>query len=280
MRARTAFALLAVGFALTYAGPAGSVPVPAPQPTPTGQRYEVDAHVISSARTPPELCVGTMTDSIPPRCGGPRVEPWDWNAVDGEETARDVTWGGPYYLVGTFDGTTFRLTQPLAPPRPRPEPTIPPFDEPPCAAPGGDWLTISRAKATDRDLLAATEYAIGQPDFAGRWVTSPDDGPRDLQTTIVYTYGFTGNLARHERAMRERYGGRLCVVRQARSYRELERIQSTVHAGRYFYSSHIEDAENIVEVGVLVADDATRRLVEDRVGPGVVRLNGILRPVP
>ena len=41
----------------------------------------------------PQLCLGAVAESYPPQCGGPEILEWDWDAVDLEETASDVTWG-------------------------------------------------------------------------------------------------------------------------------------------------------------------------------------------
>lgn len=58
-----------------------------------------------------ELCMGAIAESYPPQCGGIPLEGWDWDAVDGEETASGSTWGA-YAVTGTFDGETFTVTQP------------------------------------------------------------------------------------------------------------------------------------------------------------------------
>jgi hypothetical protein len=63
----------------------------------------------------PVLCAGAIDTSYPVRCGGPVIEGWDWDAVDGEDAAAGVTWG-EYRVVGTWDGTVFTLTRPAAAP--------------------------------------------------------------------------------------------------------------------------------------------------------------------
>jgi len=62
----------------------------------------------------PQLCLGAVAESYPPQCGGPEIIEWDWDAVDLEETANEVTWG-TYAVFGTWDGTRFTLTQPAVP---------------------------------------------------------------------------------------------------------------------------------------------------------------------
>ncbi|MET3768768.1 hypothetical protein ABIB15_001452 [Marisediminicola sp. UYEF4] len=69
------------------------------------------ATVLQKLGEDPQLCLGAVADSYPPQCGGPTISGWDWAAVDGEESASDVTWGS-YAVQGTWDGTTFTVTQP------------------------------------------------------------------------------------------------------------------------------------------------------------------------
>ncbi len=56
-------------------------------------------------------------DSYPPQGGSIPVEGFDWDMIDGEQTANTTTWlEEPLGVVGTFDGTTFTLTEPPSPP--------------------------------------------------------------------------------------------------------------------------------------------------------------------
>ncbi|MBO3664158.1 hypothetical protein [Microbacterium stercoris] len=58
-----------------------------------------------------ELCLGAIAESYPPQCSGIPLEGWNWEEVDGEESAAAITWGA-YAVTGTFDGSTFTVTQP------------------------------------------------------------------------------------------------------------------------------------------------------------------------
>lgn len=58
----------------------------------------------------PQLCLGAIAESYPPQCSGIPIEGWDWEGLDGYETASDVTWGA-YAVQGTYDGDTFVLTE-------------------------------------------------------------------------------------------------------------------------------------------------------------------------
>lgn len=65
--------------------------------------------VIQTGDTPPQLCLGAVAESFPPQCSGPEMSDWDWDAVEGEQTAGDVTFGA-YAVTGTWDGEVFGTT--------------------------------------------------------------------------------------------------------------------------------------------------------------------------
>ena len=62
--------------------------------------------VIQTGDTAPQFCLGPVMESYPPQCSGPELAGWDWDAVEGDETAGDVTFGA-YAIWGTWDGTVF-----------------------------------------------------------------------------------------------------------------------------------------------------------------------------
>jgi len=66
--------------------------------------------VIQTGDTPPQFCLGPVMESYPPQCSGPEIVGWDWDAVEGDETANDVTFGA-YAIWGTWDGTVFTATE-------------------------------------------------------------------------------------------------------------------------------------------------------------------------
>ncbi|MEI5585117.1 MULTISPECIES: hypothetical protein [unclassified Agromyces] len=58
----------------------------------------------------PQLCLGAIAESYPPQCGGPEIAGWDWDGVEGEESASGVTWGA-YAVWGDWDGETVTVTR-------------------------------------------------------------------------------------------------------------------------------------------------------------------------
>jgi hypothetical protein len=58
-----------------------------------------------------ELCLGPVAESYPPQCGGPAITHWDWADQRGMfEQQGDVRWG-TFAVRGTWDGTSFTLSE-------------------------------------------------------------------------------------------------------------------------------------------------------------------------
>lgn len=252
------------------------------------QRYEVTATVLQAPGERPQLCAGAVAESLPPQCGGPEVVPFDWATVEGEESASGTTWG-TYRLVGTFDGTVFRPTEPPAAPAPAspgPDTEFPVAC--PSPAPGTD-----PERRSDADWNATAAYARGQGDFAGLWLAWPDGVPREgavdgpQEASAVVNVAFTGSLDRHRAEIARRWGGAVCVTSLPRTHRELSRIQDDAFdhsdeaaaAGVELLSGGVDEVRNVVEFGVLIADGVARRWFQERYGAGAVELTGALRPV-
>lgn len=252
---------------------------PAPDPGPAAPRYEVVRMVVSGPRGGPRICVGSIADTRPPRCGELPVEPFSWDDVEGEQTVNGVTWLDHVRLVGTYDGATFRLTEKPVPSTWQ-DPGIPPSGLP-CPAPKGGWRVVDPGRVREADLDAAARHARRAPDRAGTWTY--DLGPR--RTVLVLA--FTGDLVRHERAARERWGGPLCVVRRLYSYAALTRAEERVNAGQTtddyergtYWAASVHESANGLVVRVLLDDEATRRETLRRARGVPVRLLPVLRPV-
>ncbi|WP_166869210.1 hypothetical protein [Salinibacterium sp. ZJ70] len=66
--------------------------------------------VIQVDGSPAELCLGGVMDSYPPQCaGGVPLVGWEWEAIEGWETASGVTWGD-YAVWGEWDGEALAVT--------------------------------------------------------------------------------------------------------------------------------------------------------------------------
>ena len=209
-------------------GPPGAAPAPtagAHQP-----RYQTTATVLESPRHGPELCLSGVLSSFPPQCEGVPVAGWRWDRVAGEQTANGTTWG-VYHLVGTYGGASFTVIRADQPPPASPPSAEERFkDEPksPCPEPEGGWKVPDPARRSERYLDPVAQVARAQPDFAGLWLSYLEPMGHDVAEhpgEFVLNVAFTGDLARHRTELRPRWGGRLCLARQQRTYRELLRIQ-------------------------------------------------------
>lgn len=136
----------------------------------------------------PMLCLGAIAESYPPQCAGPGIVGWDWEAVDGEETAAGVTWG-LYAVWGDWDGTTFTVTrEPIlaALYDPMVDPSMPnPWDE---TLPEGP-LPESEAQRVQAELSDAVPDMLTTSYVNGRVVLEVlfDDGT--LQSAVDERYG-------------------------------------------------------------------------------------------
>ncbi|MDQ7877715.1 hypothetical protein Q9R08_06985 [Microbacterium sp. QXD-8] len=102
-----------VAVACASADPA-STPPPAAlgSITPVPPEGEVAATgTVLDAAGDVELCLGPVAESYPPQCTGIPLEGWSWDGVEGADSSGDVTWGA-YAVRGTYDGTSFTVTQP------------------------------------------------------------------------------------------------------------------------------------------------------------------------
>jgi hypothetical protein len=247
---------------------------------PTG-RYEVTATVLESPDHGPQLCAA-VAESLPPQCGGPDIVGWDWADVDDEESANGTTWGS-YRVVGTWDGRRLTLTEP--PGEPGEEPGVPEPDfSTPCPVPEGGWAVEDPSTATAAGRESAIAYANQQPDLGSVWLDSGAelaDVLPDVPEQAVLNVSFTGDLDRHERELRARYGGPICVPQAERSQAELLALQQQVHEalGDDALGSSANGRRGVVEVMVTVVDDDIEQRVAEVDPDGLVELQGWLQPV-
>jgi hypothetical protein len=246
-----------------------------------GPLYEVSAMVLEDETHGPMLCLVAVLTSLPPQCGDVRIAGWDWRAVAGAETARGTTWG-MYDVVGRYDGKVFVVTE-VGPYEANPSAVGTDVDfATPCREPAGGWTGLD--EATQDDARAALAYARSQPGYVTSWVTHLDAAKLEFGPVIVNAV-FTANRMRHQMAIRNVWGGPLCVVeRDVRTARELRRIRREAEAtldglGVQILWSSGPGTEPIVEICVVV-DSGTRAqaALNERYGLGVVRLLPVLTP--
>jgi hypothetical protein len=265
------------------AGTSGAEPpaTSTPLPQPAGL-YEGEGMVLEAKGRGPELCLGGVTDSLPPQCSGIPLLGWDWRSLDGAESAAGTTWGS-YHVIGRFDGETLTVTE------------VGPFEEgsdsfgadpdfsTPCAAPSGGWEAFGEVTQDGTGPVHA--YAKRQPDYVTSWHTHLRPAEAEFGPVVVNVV-FTGDRERHEAEIREFWDGPLCVVERAgRTARELAQIRTEAEAslptlGLEMLWSSEAGVDSVIEIGVVVDVDGKGQAAFDaRYGPGVVRLFPALQPL-
>lgn len=277
------------GLVLTACGE--DSPVTSTEPaTAEGQRYTATAVVLESPEHGPQLCLGAVATSLPPQCGGPDIVNWSWDEVEAESMA-GTTWGS-YTVVGTYDGERFTLTEPPSEPVAEPAASGPPRFPTPCAEPPGGWAVVDEATATMDAMYAAIEHAEAQPAHAGTWLDQSinpalqDEDSTDAEeaandpTRLVLNFRFTGALDRHEREIREIWGGPLCVSLAEHSASELQEIQFHLHElAPGLLSVGVDSVLGVIELQVIADDGTLQQKLDARYGAGLVRVGSALTPV-
>lgn len=238
----------------------------------------------------PMLCLGAMAMSYPPQCGDVPIANWDWDAVEGEETASGASWG-QYHVVGTYDGETFTVTG-VGPSRDNPPQFGSEVDfSSPCPEPAGGWVLPDPNETLQQDASGANAYAQRQPDVVSSWVThfdpsNPDDTELAEFDPVIFNAVFTGDVERHEAEIRKRWPGPLCIIEgEGPTKRELTRIRTEAEEyvngelGLQMLGSSTGGVEPVIEIGVVADPEGAGQAALDARWPGLVRLFPALRPV-
>jgi hypothetical protein len=235
----------------------------APTPVPDGQVRTSGLVTVLDPGTGPQLCLGAVAESYPPQCGGPAVAGFEWGDV-GFEEAGGVKWGS-YALIGTFDGTTFTVTDAT------PAALYDPMAEPPDEALGAACDTPSTTdagKATPEDLDATLAAASALPGYATAWLTG---------STI--NVAVTEDEAGAEATLRETWGGPLCVTTVKRTDADLNAINQELQAalGTQLLTSG-SFAPDSLDAQVVFDDGSIQDWVDQAYGDGLVTITSALLP--
>lgn len=254
---------------------------PDPPPGASGAsstRYRVDATVLENDDHGPQLC-SFVHLSLPPQCEGPDIVGWDWADVTGEDSLGD-TISGYYRVTGTWDGARLTLTEAPVPGGPVGSSESRDLSTP-CPEPSGGWRPVDPATTTDDSLMAAIDGARARADFAGVWVDQrvrTEGEENDPSGLVLNVRVVTSDLGEVERALRELWGGALCVTEATRTHAELRAVQSSVH-GADVVESSVDEVSGVVRVTAYVFDAERQRRYDEAYGQGVVVLSGWLEPV-
>lgn len=289
MRTRTgiaAIALMVLAGCARSGGPGG----PAADPDPvldaslvsedyTG-RFRTDVGVLESAEHGPQLCY-EVQDSYPPQCEGPDVVGWDWSAVEAE-SASGTTWGN-YRITGTWDGSTFTLTEAAVTDTGTSHPVADYDFSAPCPEPAGGWAAFPADLAADPPAYEAALAAVHDlPELAGTWVdqggTAADPAPVPEQFILVVRT--TGDVATMEAAARAVWPGALCVVGGARYTEDEGRaMEEELRSEPGALGAAVDVIDDDVEITVYVASEERQRDLDDRFGVRTVRQLGVFKPL-
>ncbi|CAM3773696.1 hypothetical protein OCAE111667_25490 [Occultella aeris] len=229
---------------------------------------------------PPQLCLGAVADSYPPQCGGPELIGFEgWSGIE-HESASGSTWASAW-VVGTYDGTSFRLTEPAT--------AEPPAGWEPSADPSPDFPQLcddDAARAgggpTGSDLITQqSELSMFLETYDG-YVLSYVSGGGDVMNVLV-----SGDAALARAQFRAIYAGPLCVQTS-----DLP-LQSDVRAAQDALNAVWEDLDllssgsgvsGLLEVQLVVADPAHVEAVTEVVAPWLepdeLVFSGALEPFP
>jgi hypothetical protein len=262
-------------------------------------RFRTSAMVLQAPGHRPKFCYVAFT-SLPPQCGGPEIVGWSWdNLKDNIKVESDAgtRWVEPnVMLVGTFDGKKLTLTEPAVPddgktvPHPKravPDDGIePPAAAPvlttPCPEPAGGWRPADPAKATNSAFETASALAEAQSGFGEIWIdqqTVKGRANTNNPRRFIMNVGTTGDVASLDRALREVWGGSLCVSKVPRTQAQVYAVQNALDHLPGFMGSSPDMRGGRVVVGVLVATEKTQSELDDRFGRGTVLLQGVLVPI-
>lgn len=276
--------------ALTACGQPGSEgPTVADQPVPSlvpddyHGRFRTFATVLESTDHGPQLC-HAVADSLPPQCSGPDIVGWDWSVAKHEE-ASGTRWGA-YVLVGTFDGTEFTLTEPATVDDGSAARPLPPdmFDTP-CPEPPDGWQPVDPPRASEEALQRAVQIAQGAEGYGGLWVDQRLDDSELTEANandpqrLVLNVSTTGDTDEVQSAIREVWGGSLCVSRAVRDQATLLDVQQQLVGEPGVLGSGPNIRTGQLDVQVFVATEERQRDYDQRFGAGTIRLHGVLIPI-
>lgn len=263
--------------------PAASPPMPAASPTAVpgaeGRVTTSTSVLVTDDGDGPWMCwsgnIGFGGGGKPHVCDAARVAGWDWRTA-GESTTEGGVRQGWFTLTGTFDGTTFTVEKAT---QPRPVPHEWDFAIP-CSTPEGGWQVLDATRSGQDDLHTAIRLTERLDGFAMAAVSTSEGepGPRDPSDTVLSLY-VAGESAPAEAAVREVWGGMLCVSEVEHSHRELTKVQQALLDVPGTSEVGSGNPENQVELVVFHDDGSIQRWADAEFGDGVVVVESILQPV-
>lgn len=268
-----------------YASPPTS---PSSSPAATaGPELTATGLVLQNEAGAAELCLGGVNESYPPQCGGPAIVGWNWAAVEGEESAAGTTWG-EYEVWGTWDGESFTPTRQSIPiDRDEPGQAVPATNPlaTRCTPPAGGWVPVDPATTTATAISAARARAESLAGYTAAWPDSspwPDEVPSEEKpvdpTHVVFNVLSTGDPSEVERAMREVWGGALCIEQTEHSETELLAVTKLLGDSPPEGLLSWGPVRDTIEASVFYDDGSIQQVLDEDYGVGVITVTSRLVP--
>lgn len=227
----------------------------------------------------PELCT-FVAESLPPQCSGTPMSGWDWAEHPEHEDQSGTKWG-LFALTGTFDGTTFAVTDAITaalydPMSEAPDPEL----ATPCPAPAEGWGVIDAATTTQETMDATFAAASALPGYAGAWIDQPQEPGQVAEndpTKVIINVAVTEDVEGADAELRETWGGALCVSEAKYTESELNDVAMELQKLPGVTSSSA--ADDVVDIGVLFDDGSLQAWADEAYGEGRVEITSTLVPV-
>lgn len=299
---RAAIGLAVVTGMLAVAGCA--TPVEAPPDAPPAAVLVADRDLVTTVhpmtvldRGEGAMLCGAVAQSLPPQCGGTPLIGWDWDSVAGHyDEHAGVRWG-EFIVTGRYDleSNTFTVVDST----PGEGYEWPPRDEifpSRCAEPPGGWHVVDESRTTERTRDAAVAVATRLDGFAFLWVDhslNPASDPEVLAGLsaeeqmwamndpmhLILNVAVTHDPTAAERAIREVWGGMLCISGAHRTEAELQQIAAEISRGDAGVIANVDAMAEEVIIGVTFDDGSLQRRFDAEYGPGLVTVTSVLQPV-
>ena len=206
---------------------------------------------------------------------------WEWAAHPEHEDQSGTKWGS-FALTGTFDGTTFAVTEaiPAALYDAISEAPDPQFGTP-CPPPADGWgADLDAATTTQESMDATLTAASALPGYAGAWLDQSSvegaEGQND-PTKVVLNVAVTEDVEGADAALRETWGGALCVSEATYTESELNDVAMELQKLPGVTTSSA--ADDVVQIGVLFDDGSLQAWADETYGEGRVEITSTLVPV-
>lgn len=307
MRTRRSISILAAAGAVSLlaascgdgdpAGSAADLQLPTPEGSVTTQAPVTVMDTDGTA----ELCLGAVAESYPPQCGGPELIGWDWDDQDsGSYEEEQGTRWGEYVVVGVFDPPegTFELESATAADEWEGEDPGEETDlSTPCEEPEGGWEIVDPDLVSEQLMYDTFERAEELDGYAGAWMDQSlnpvqsedldedaDSGDQEHAESlndpeyVIINVRVTEDPEAAYQALREEWGGMLCVTEAEHEQAELEEIQQEIMEIDGAQSAGVDTATNQLTLNVAYDDGSLESQLRDIYGEGTIRVTSQLVP--